>query len=299
MRTLYVSDLDGTLLRSDERTSGHTNRIINELVAGGVFFSYATARSYHTARRVTAGMNAPFPLIVYNGAVIRDNATGELLTRNTFDKKEAERLILDLTACAISPIVYSFVDGNERFSYDRNTVNAPTGDFIRSRRGDERDRPVSSPEELLAGDVFYVTCIGSPEKLGPVRERYAGSFHCVYQRDIYSGEQWLEIMPRNVSKAGAAARLKELLGCGRLVAFGDGINDLELFGIADEAYAVENAAPELKAAATGVIGPNDEDSVAEWLYRNAEGTLAPRGTGTFPAGTTGGQTDAVSESRVL
>ena len=45
MKTLYVSDLDGTLLRSDQRTSEYTNRTVNALVADGMCFSYATARS--------------------------------------------------------------------------------------------------------------------------------------------------------------------------------------------------------------------------------------------------------------
>ena len=49
------------------------------------------------------------------------------------------------------------------------------------------------------------------------------------------------------------------------MAFGDGMNDIEMFELADEAYAVANAVPELKAIATGIIGSNDEDSVAKWL----------------------------------
>lgn len=44
MKILYVSDLDGTLLRSDQRTSAYTNHVINRLVSQGVLFSYATAR---------------------------------------------------------------------------------------------------------------------------------------------------------------------------------------------------------------------------------------------------------------
>ena len=44
-RTLYVSDLDGTLLRSNERTSDYTNSVINRLTAQGMIFSYATALS--------------------------------------------------------------------------------------------------------------------------------------------------------------------------------------------------------------------------------------------------------------
>ena len=72
-------------------------------------------------------------------------------------------------------------------------------------------------------------------------------------------------MPKEASKSQAIIQLKTLLGCDRLVVFGDGINDLDMFRIADEAYAVENAVPELKAAATAVIGSNDEDGVAKWL----------------------------------
>ena len=51
MRKLYVSDLDGTLLRSNEVTSEYTNRVINSLVDKGMFFSYATARSLITAKK--------------------------------------------------------------------------------------------------------------------------------------------------------------------------------------------------------------------------------------------------------
>ena len=131
-----------------------------------------------------------------------------------------------------------------------------------------RDRPVSGPEDVTAGEIFYITCIDAPEKLKPFHEKYEGTYHCVYQRDIYSGEQWLEIMPENASKARAVRQLQELLGCGRLVVFGDGMNDLDLFEAADEAYAVENAVPELKAAATGIIGSNNDDGVAKWLSEN-------------------------------
>ena len=37
--TLYLSDLDGTLLRSNQRTSAFTNDVVNRLVEAGVHFS--------------------------------------------------------------------------------------------------------------------------------------------------------------------------------------------------------------------------------------------------------------------
>ena len=50
VKTLYVSDLDGTLLTSKEVTSEYTNRVINSLTDKGMIFSYATARSFITAK---------------------------------------------------------------------------------------------------------------------------------------------------------------------------------------------------------------------------------------------------------
>jgi hydroxymethylpyrimidine pyrophosphatase-like HAD family hydrolase len=73
----------------------------------------------------------------------------------------------------------------------------------------------------------------------------------------------------NASKANAVLELKEKLGCEKLVVFGDGKNDLDMFHAADEAYAVQNADKELKAAATAVIGGNNEDGVAKWLLEHA------------------------------
>ena len=75
-------------------------------------------------------------------------------------------------------------------------------------------------------------------------------------------------MPKAATKAHAARQLATLLGCDRIVAFGDAVNDLPLFEAADECYAVSNAAAKLKARATGVIGCNDDDGVAHWLEEN-------------------------------
>ncbi len=58
MKTLYVSYLDGTLLRSDAKTCEFTNQVINQLTSEGMLFSYATARSYLTATKATKGLNA-------------------------------------------------------------------------------------------------------------------------------------------------------------------------------------------------------------------------------------------------
>ena len=77
-------------------------------------------------------------------------------------------------------------------------------------------------------------------------------------------------MPAKASKANAIRKLQEMWGCSRVISFGDAINDIPMFEISDECYAVENAVDELKAVATGVIGSNEEDGVAKWLLDHVE-----------------------------
>lgn len=267
MKTLYVSDLDGTLLRSNERTSEYTNNVINCLTDRGMIFSYATARSLITAKKVTNGIKAKIPLIVYNGAFIIDNSTDDILAANYFDNSVCE-ILDDLFANKIYPIVYAHIDGKEKFSFVPELCTAGMNRFLDSRSGDIRTNIVKSTSDLKSGDIFYITCIDDSQKLKPLYEKYKNLYHCVYQTDIYTNDQWLEIMPHNVSKANAIKQLKALFECEKLVVFGDGTNDIDMFELADESYAVENACENLKKYATGIIASNDKDGVAHWLIQN-------------------------------
>lgn len=268
MKTLYVSDLDGTLLNSSQITSEYTNSVINSLAEKGVMFSYATARSYSTARLVASGISAKIPLVVYNGTFVIDNVTGERLVSNFF-QDNITNVIEDLLKGSVNPIVYSIINGEEKFSYIESRCNAGQRLFIESRKGDSRDNPVKNEMDLLQGDIFYISCIYDEEHLQPFYNKYKDLFNCLYQRDIYSDTQWLEIMPVNATKANGILTLKKILSCDRIVAFGDGKNDIDMFRIADECYAVFNAVDELKAIATGIIDSNNNDGVAKWLAENA------------------------------
>ena len=159
MKTLYISDLDGTLLTSDQRTSDFTNKTINELTDKGMLFSYATARSFNTSKIVTIGLKVKMPIIVYNGTLIKDGTTGDVLIKNTFNKQQAEELLYDLIQNGIYPIVYSFTDGTEHFSYIREKVSKAESEFLFTRKGDPRDRPVESLTELISGEFSILPAL--------------------------------------------------------------------------------------------------------------------------------------------
>lgn len=270
MSTLYVSDLDGTLLRSDETISELTNQIMNELVEKGMLFSYATARSYHTSQKVTKGLNAKIPLIVYNGVFVRDNLTGDILISNYFqdDVKDVLDCLLEND---IYPMIYSFINNEEKFSFLLDKCHQGAKDFIETRKGDPRTNSIHHIHDLYKGNIFYITCIDEKEKLEPFYHKYNEKYHCIFQEDIYTQEQWLEIMPLEASKSNAVRQLKDYLHCDKVVVFGDGLNDVDMFEMADESYAVENAREELKRIATGIIDSNNHDGVAKFLKEKMKG----------------------------
>lgn len=263
-RTLYITDLDGTLLTPEQTLSQYTVDTINDLVSRGMIFSYATARSIHTAAKVTAGIAPRIPVILFNGVFIMESGTGRRLASNLFTPEERGEILDTLLSHEVYPLVYSLVDNQEKFSYVPEQLNPGSRYMVDSRWEDIRRRPVDI-EHLGDGEIYYFNGIDTPEKLLPLYEHFRERFPCVYHNDIYSGAQWLDIMPRGATKAAAIRQLKAMLGVERIVAFGDGRNDLSMFALADECYAVENAHPDLKAAATAVIGSNREDGVARWL----------------------------------
>ena len=156
------------------------------------------------------------------------------------------------------------INEQEKFSYIPSKSTKQQLDFI-STRNDKRKNPVEN--NLFQGDVFYVSCIASKKQLESFYHDLKDRYQCLFSKDIYSQDWWLEILPKKATKAHAILQLKDYLKCEKVVVFGDGLNDLSMFEIADEAYAVENAVNELKAVATGVIGSNENDGVAKYLQK--------------------------------
>lgn len=267
MTTLYVSDLDGTLLNSKQQTSTYTNQIIEKYVQQGMLFSYATARSYYSAKPVTKGLDAKIPLILYNGAFVLDSQSLDILLSNFFTSSQIQELASFFQEKKFYPIVYALINKQEKFSYVSHLATQEELAFV-STKNDVRKHPINDDNHLYEGNVFYITCISTKEILDPFYDQLKDQYQCIYSQDIYSHDWWLEILPQKASKANAIIQLKQYLNCDRVIVFGNGKNDISMFEVADECYAVANACDELKAIATGVIKHHDQDAVARWIEEN-------------------------------
>ena len=162
-KTLYVTDLDGTLLNRQDRVSPFSISTINNLVENGMLFTYATARSLVSASKVTEGLSTNIPVIAYNGAFIIQPSTGEILSSEGFTEEERALVRDVLNTHGISPLVYSFVNGVEKVSWIPQNENDGIRRYLSLRQGDPRFRPVAGKDALYEGEMFYFTCIGEKE----------------------------------------------------------------------------------------------------------------------------------------
>ena len=271
-KVLFVSDLDGTLMRSDISLSEHTVRTINDLVGKGLNFTYATARSIESAMTIAGGLPLKLPVITRNGAVLADNNTGRHIEKSVFTCEEVELLKDMLTELPACGFVSCFIGEKMIKTYMEGEHTAALQGYIDYYKDDPAMVLKNTINDMFCGEPGYVTLVGEKEYIRPIYEKvkvYHG-WESLFQKDTYRDEYWLEICPMNCTKAKSILKLKEEYGFEKLVVFGDALNDLPMFSIADEAYAVANALDVVKEAATKVIGSNDEDAVAEYLSRVAD-----------------------------
>ena len=137
--------------------------------------------------------------------------------------------------------------------------------------GDKRLLEVDDFEKLFAEKTrtSYITLISSREELLPYYETVKDSdrWEAIFQKDTYRDEFWLEICPKDATKAKAVLKLKDKLKCDRVVVFGDSVNDLPMFEIADEAVSVSNAIKEALDAADQIIDCNENDAVPKYIQK--------------------------------
>lgn len=274
-KTLYVSDLDGTLMHKDLKISDFSVKTINALVEKGVAFTYATARSISSAGTITKDLKLNLPVITRNGAVLADNNTGKIIEKALFTESEVDLLKEMLPELPKTGFVSCYFGDDMKKVFAGILHTAELQGYLDYYKDDPSDVTVSALSEMFMGNPGYVTIIGNKVETEPLylRTREYNGWECLFQKDVYRDEYWLEIAPQNCTKAKSILKLKEEYGFDKLVVFGDSANDITMFRIADEAYAVSNAVDELKALATGIIGSNEEDAVAVYLSKAEPGKL--------------------------
>ena len=230
-KTLYVSDLDGTLMHKDLKISDFSVKTINALVEKGVAFTYATARSISSAGTITKDLKLNLPVITRNGAVLADNNTGKIIEKALFTEKEVEMLKEMLPELPKTGFVSCYFGDDMKKVFAGSLHTAELQGYLDYYKDDPSVVTVSALSEMFLGNPGYVTIIGNKDETEPLylRTREYNGWECLFQKDVYRDEYWLEIAPRNSTKAKSILKLKEEYGFDKLVVFGDSANDITMF----------------------------------------------------------------------
>lgn len=270
LKTLYVSDLDGTLLNSEKEVSEYTRDTINKLIAGGVNFSVATARTAASVVKILSGVNINVPVVLMNGVVIYDLYKNKYIKTEVISEQTSVDIIRTFRSFGICGFMYA-ISNNVLVTYYESLCTKELKDFH-----DERvmkyyksfEQVDDFLDKIEGNEVIYFNLIDTYDRLLCVMNAFGDhdEIDKVLYKDIYADDLWyLEVFNKNASKYNAVNYIREYCGYDRIIGFGDNINDIPLFKACDEGYAVANALDELKAVATGIIEDNNSDGVAKYI----------------------------------
>ena len=271
LRTLYVSDMDGTLLDDNSMLSSGTvatlNRIIEE--QGGLF-TVATARTPATVVPLMQEVHARLPFIVIGGAAMWNPVTSSFENTHAIDDETVNAVADVFDHHQAHPFIYRRHGNGLLHTHHYGTLSAQEERFVIERQHlplkkfflNDKNYRNNDDEALLIFSINkYAVLKGIANDLQAVKSCTVMLYHDIFDES----EGYLEIFTAGISKAGAIRDLADKVDARRVVVFGDNRNDIAMMRSADHSVAVGNAFDEVKEAATEVIGLNTADSVARWI----------------------------------
>jgi len=260
MITTIALDLDNTLLTSEKTISPRNEKVLKQLHTNGIRVVLCTGRPIKAIQPLLNQlglMETTDYSITFNGGLVQQNATGDILARTSLSKADiaplhayAQKLGIPLDAIDLTQ-VFSLVDlGKSEYEAFLKGL-MPFSDVTFA--------------ELPADDKFGKVVSASAKAVDhrdQLPAEITAKFHAVPSR-----RNLLEFLPQHTDKASG---LKQLLAhfdedYSNLMAFGDEENDLGMLAAAKVGVAMDNAIPAVKAAASDHTLNNDADGVAVFL----------------------------------
>ncbi|MDL5031967.1 HAD family hydrolase [Pelomonas sp. APW6] len=275
--TLYVSDLDGTLLDRRGQLSEATRTGLGALLAQGLVFTVASARHVVSIRQLLAGLPLSLPVISSNGAFISDLATGRHELVHGMDGALGDALFALVRRHGQLPFLSIHTPEGDRL-YWQEVENEGQQHFVDERvlNGDPRLRACDDLAcELGGGPLMTLVVVGSHAPLqalfDDIQAQFGDAVQCHLNEDLYRPAwPWLTVHDRRATKDQAIHILAQRYGLSdrEVVVFGDQVNDITMLRAAHRGVAMANAIDEVKAEAHTVIGHHDEDAVLHFLRQD-------------------------------
>ncbi|MFT8315076.1 MAG: HAD family hydrolase [Clostridium sp.] len=258
---LLISDMDGTLINSKAEISKENINAINKFVDRGGIFTIATGRTMESAGRYLNQLPVNAPIILYNGAKLHDYRRKQTIyelcleesVKDVIKKVKLSDTSLGLEIyCEENVYIYNPCRFTERFS----------------KKGYEVYYDI---EDIWEKNWTKVLILGEEEQLDILEESFINTFGSVNL--IRSGENYLEIIPKNTSKGYGLVELCRVLNIDlrKTAAVGDNMNDIELLYQAEYGFCVANGNRRVLDIVKYTCPSNDEhpiEYIVKWLEKN-------------------------------
>lgn len=272
MKTLYISDLDGTMLNKRAVLTPRAKVILTELLQDNANFTCATARSLASVAPILNGLSFKLPLVLMNGVCIYDTQEKRYIKRETIAPESAMQIAQLLNTYQLPAFLYR-IDDTSMECFHPALSSQSMIQFMEERK-DRYNKPFRQVPTLCDAvdeNTVYITMVRRREEIEPFYQeaKKIPGLQLAYYKDVYSEDDWyLEICGENASKLHAVNFLREYGAFDKVIGFGDNMNDIPMFDACDECYAVSNAQQAVRERADGVIGSNEQDAVPTWIYNH-------------------------------
>jgi Cof subfamily protein (haloacid dehalogenase superfamily) len=275
---MLVVDVDGTLIGRDRRVSPRVRAAVRSALDAGALVTLATGRWFRSAQPVAADLGLELPIILHNGALVKDSLTGEVLDHCHLPLSMARAAIGLIERRGLQPIVYENAFGGELMVAGPAELDSPaTARYLATK--EVALRRAGRGELALVDDPLELVVVDTAERAEPLMaELAAGPWRTVTSMSTLVPEaRFVEILSPRCSKTNAIRHLASRWGVdlAQVVAVGDNFNDLDMIEAAGVGIAMGNAPPGVRARADWVAPPVEEDGLAVAIER----FVLPRGPG--------------------
>lgn len=272
---VIMMDVDGTLTNSQKQLTSKTKEALLKAQKSGAILILASGRPTSGLRDLEEElqMNKNHGLLVcYNGSKVVDCETNEVLFNQAMTVSEGKAVLehmkqFDRVRPMIDKGEYMYVTN----VYDNMiTLNGKPFNVMEyeSRGGKFKLCEVDDLADFLDYEINKILTFSDPEYLQENYKKmmapFEGKLNC-----MFTGPFYFEFTAMGIDKAKALDAVLKPLGYKQdeMIAFGDGQNDASMVDYAGIGAAMANAVDELKAIAQDVTLSNDEDGIAESLYK--------------------------------
>ena len=269
---LIAVDIDGTLLDSRGRLPDVNRDAVRTALEAGVEVTLVTGRTFHHARPVGAALSDRVPLIVSNGALMKQS-DGQTLHRQLLDPTVTKEIIIRVREHRSGAALIFDRDGPGQYLFEGIDWRHP-----QRRRYYELNRQFmtehSPLEDGLTERPLQLAFTGSVDEMQhlavivsnlDVADKITTTLTEYAARDF----SLLDITVCGCSKASMLTTWLEHRGVDptEVMAVGDNLNDREMLALVGHPIVMGNAVPELKMQGWPTTDRHDEGGLAVAVRR--------------------------------